>query len=168
MIQDIVYNQILERLAAEVPEVKTIDWFNENLLALREGDELPYATPAAFIDFPLSEPQTFGRRMQVGETLFSVILVDEVIGEVSSLETDAERTRSQALYAVCRSIEKALIGFSNDKIGSIGQSNHLSDHAFDNLQGLQMGFKTMVKTLHLLPETTTIEGNLKVTQGRCN
>jgi hypothetical protein len=167
MIQDLIYEALLARLKQKATSLRTIDWFNQNLLNLVEGEELPYNTPAAFIEFMPIEPVTHGKLKQLEPVTFNVILIDEILQESGSLATAAERKQSLQLHSVARELQKALVGYCSDAFGTISSTSTTTDHDFTNINGLVLAFRCLAINNENIPETTEVEANLKVTQGRC-
>ncbi|MES2732874.1 MAG: hypothetical protein V4714_14060 [Bacteroidota bacterium] len=127
---------LLEQRLLSLPELREVDWFN-NQYAPSEEEEVMYAAPAAYLEFlSITDLQTEGRKAQKGTVPFRVHVVTELFTD------NDNRFKSAALehYDIVNLVSKQLLGHS-------ALLSDLPDYAaIQNTPGDQQVYNSVTRT----------------------
>ena len=145
------YTAIMNRLLTNITDVdgsskiKFFDLWNNQTTPQDEEEELPFPTPAVFIEFHPSAMQTLGMRKQAGDVDFSLHIVSEVYAEHSSREEAAVRTNALDHLNLLDQIFYWLQNFDGDFFGAVDRTGFPQfDHNHTNLYEHLMPFKSRI------------------------
>ena len=148
----------IQTLVTAVKEVKHYDWFNDQFNT--QADELPFPTPAVFIQIMPFETKSLGKLRQSADINFRLHIGQQLYENMRK----GSRSQSKALehFTLCDSIFAALHGKrkpdNNDGaiIGTLSRTNVTPDHRFEGYIIHIHDFKTRLVADNAVPPTTPI------------
>lgn len=133
-----IYESILARLTAQVPELKWID--------LEKGQmnyERPTIVfPAALIGISLPKIENLNQKKQVCEAYVTIKLCFDFTGNTSVSTPEATRLASLAYFDLCDKIFNVLQGWGNGEMNPMSRINVAEELRPDAYKAVKIIFKT--------------------------
>jgi hypothetical protein len=161
------YQILMQRLQTKVPEIKHIDWWNNQLEM--EEEEYAYARPAVFIEFQPAEIINLGRKKQAWNLPFKLHYVADNVSEVRSGASALVREKGlRKMTQALDRIQYYIQGYNGTDIGtqfgSIQSLGAVVSHNYDLVVDQVMSFTVRLENraaMHLqVPVTPGL--NIKV------
>lgn len=174
MIVSQFYLDIMERLRTGIvdeqgaPKIKHFDYWNFQTEQQDEedNDELPFATPAVFLELIPSETITLGNKKQMSELTFQLHVATEVYTEHSSSEELEIRNRSLEHMFLLDDIFARLQNHNGSYFNSINRIGIPQfDHEHSQVYKHLLPFKTLITDVAAMHALKHVTPDLKVIQG---
>ena len=154
-----------KKLKTEIPEIKHIDWWNEQLI--NEEDELPFNLPAVFIEFPPAQVVKLGRRKEGWIQPFILHLVHDVITEARSSKSERVRNNTLRHLEFTDRVHYVLEGYTgidqDCRCSSIQHTNTTVSHDHDNVIEHLVDFLVWIDNRAAMHSRQRVTPTLRVT-----
>ena len=153
---EIAYQNILDKLTTEVPELRFIDLDGGQLEA--PEDHYQPDLPAAFIRFSMPRIQTVGPKFQQIHAEVYVRVAFQVYEDMNNLTPESLRTSALDKLKITKKVHKALQGYIGDNFNAMDRFNQEQEDRQDGLIVFRIGYRTYMKDDSAMDDTTTKEG----------
>lgn len=153
----------IQTLLQGIPEVKHFDWFNDQFNT--EEDELPFQTPAVFIEILPYQTQSLGKLRQAADIRFNLHVGQQLYA--NTRRGAKEQTKALSHLNLNDLVFAALHGkfsdspINNSTIGTINRTDVNPNHNFQGYIIHITSFKTRLISDNAVIPTQPIPVNLK-------
>lgn len=148
---DILYKDILTRIAAQVPAVKWTGWDNGEIDLIEKHYPIPF--PNVLIDFSEYTPESVGMNVQVGQLLIRIRIAFRIYDDMNSIAPSTSQSAGFTVIRALNDIYKALQGWTAsahyNELERVAQSRERRD---DELTVYTMDFMTNFRDSHATPD----------------
>jgi hypothetical protein len=160
------YQIMMQRLQTNLPEIKHIDWWNNQ--PEHEEDEDPFPRPAVFIEFMEPEVTNLGRKKQAWLVRFNLHCVFDTINEVRSGAKPLVREKAlQKMTQALDRIQYHIQGYNGTDIGtqfgSIQSMGANVSHNYDAVVDQVMPFMVRLENRAAVHLTAPVRPGVKIT-----
>lgn len=165
-----LYLILLECIKRKLPEIKHVDWWNDQLDM--EEDEDPFLRPAIFWEFDVLETTQLGNKVQLLKVSAKAHLVTDAISETAMRTKKAVRERAIRKHTdLIDKVHKCFHGYNGlDQGVQFGSMQHVGNvltHNYDAVRRDETAFLCMIydraavrKTVKRTPkEKITVTGS---------
>lgn len=137
-----LYEAILDRLTAKVPDLKMIDFEMGQLDVLALDQRPSVLFPCAFVDisYPLCDDQ--GDGIQLVTARANIRLAFECPLPTDSRASEARRAAALAIFETVDDVYKALQGYSTTEFSAFSRKSQTPDNRYAGIKIINMIFET--------------------------
>jgi hypothetical protein len=150
---DILYNDLLSHLGAQVPELVWID-YDQGQIDF-PTDSYPIDFPAVLIDFENVEWEDVGQNVQGGTVTISFRCAFRLYHDISIHTPEESRNQGLQKLQLLNKIHKALQGFGGEHYNMLSRVRQFTEKREDGLKVIVMQYETYARDAHAL--TTYLE-----------
>jgi len=133
-----LYEALIARLEAEVPELKWIDLEKGQMNFSRP----PIVFPAALIQLQLPKAENLNSTKQECAALITIRLCFDFTGETSNITPEADRLDSLNYFDIKQKVYKALQGWSTTEMNTLKRVNEFDELRPDQYKVSGISFTT--------------------------
>ena len=158
---DRIYNDLVTRIKAKVPEILYIDYDAGQIDA--PENNLPFVMPATFIDFETADWQTVGgQQVQVADLVVSFRTVFRLWNHTNSTAPTEVRTAALDALKLINKLHKYLQHYTaGNHYNGLDRFVSITERRTDGTKVFIMKYKTNIRDNWAMPDTTAVE-NLKL------
>ena len=151
-----IYKAICDRLSAQVPDIKHIDLWNNNIAVLSGGAVWP--RPAVFVEFETIEWRQQQNRARMADIAVRLHIVTDAVSYNGS--TDPKQDSALAFFDLINKVNAAMQGLRGDNFAGFmlttSATNH--DHA-ELIESVERYITRAQDTTAMIPTTSLISLN---------
>ena len=151
-----IYKAICDRLSAQVPDIKHIDLWNNNIAVLSGGAVWP--RPAVFVEFETIEWRQQQNRARMADIAVRLHIVTDAVSYNGS--TDPKQDSALAFFDLINKVNAAMQGLRGDNFAGFmlttSATNH--DHA-ELIESVERYITRAQDTTAMIPTTPLISLN---------
>ena len=148
-----IYKAICDRLSAQVPDIKHIDLWNNNIAVLSGGAVWP--RPAVFVEFETIEWRQQQNRARMADIAVRLHIVTDAVSYNGS--TDPKQDSALAFFDLINKVNAAMQGLRGDNFAGFmittSATNH--DHA-ELIESVERYITRAQDTTAMIPTTSLI------------
>lgn len=137
-----LYETILARLAAQVPEIKMTDFEMGQLDVLTLDQKPALVFPCALVDISLPKCDDEGAGLQVVTALVNIRLAFECPLPTDSLASEARRDAALTIFETVDKTYKYLQGYGTDEFSPFSRKSQIPDNHYAGIKIINMVFET--------------------------
>ena len=154
-----IYKAICNRLTAQVPDIKHIDLWNNNIAVLSGGAVWP--RPAVFVEFETIEWRQQQNRARMADIAVRLHIVTDAVSYNGS--TDPKQDSALAFFDLINKVNAAMQGLRGDNFAGFmlttSATNH--DHA-ELIESVERYITRAQDTTAMIPTTPLISLNSRI------
>ena len=154
-----IYKAICNRLTAQVPDIKHIDLWNNNIAVLSGGAVWP--RPAVFVEFETIEWRQQQNRARMADIAVRLHIVTDAVSYNGS--TDPKQNSALAFFDLINKVNAAMQGLRGDNFAGFmlttSATNH--DHA-ELIESVERYITRAQDTTAMIPTTPLISLNSQI------
>lgn len=143
------YKELLERFAANVPELKWID-LEYGQLDNPEGNYTP-DYPAAFVRFSMPGAQTIGENVQHMDAEVHLRVAFRTWGDMNNKTPETVRNNALTTLAILKKVHAALQGYIGDNFSAMDRISVEQEQRDDGVLVFEMTYGSMIIDNSALP-----------------
>jgi hypothetical protein len=160
---DILYQDLLTRLAAQVPDLRWIDYDQGQIDY--PAEHYPIDFPAVLIDFENTEWEDIGQQIQGGDVTITFRVVFRLYEDLNNHTPAASRQEGLNKLQLLNTLHKALQGFAGVHYNALSRVRQFTEKRDDGLKVVAMQYGTYLTDQHAMTTYTEQKvDNLEVTK----
>jgi hypothetical protein len=154
-----IFNDITERLASEVPELKWIDEDTGQLEGYAERP--PVLFPCALVDFDDADYEDLADKMQTADANVQVRIAFNTVYPTNHVTPALVKAKALERHDLVDKIVAVLHGWGGEKFTTLSRTKRKSEKRNDNLKVYMINFKFGFEETIEQPEETTATPGIK-------
>lgn len=140
---DVLYQKIMERLDANVPELRWID-LDQGQLETPE-DSYPVQFPCCLIDFTNIIWQNVGRQLQAGDVTISLRVGFDIYEDTNNLSPEVSRNNGLLKLRLLNKIHHYIQGFGGEHFNRLNRIGTFQEKREDGLKVYNLVYITNMR-----------------------